>query len=181
MGESKTAWVHKPLWPNGIEVKADALIQVCAERTWAWLEEQTGEVAFNLTLCSSEVIRAYRWIAALASNLSKDMKLFIWDERETNTRPVDLPLMDNEIYRNPDFLRCYLRGESPNVEPMRTIYSHYKAGLDEDLNEPANDKLKLILETWLEWKDKEKENDRKKGSSNISAEANRFLRPAFVE
>jgi hypothetical protein len=172
---NKSVKVHKRLWPNGVELYSDALISVCATRTWEWLTEQTGTVAFNLTSCSSEIFRAYRWIAALASNSppSKEVGLFEWDERTIDTKPIDLPLMDNEIYRNTEFLRCYLRGESPDDNHIRKIYFDYKAGLDEDLAELANDKLRLVLETWLEWKSEEK-----KMPSNI---AGVFLRPAIVE
>ncbi|HLG17153.1 MAG TPA: hypothetical protein VJH03_22065 [Blastocatellia bacterium] len=151
--ESKTVAFHDPVSSDETNDPRDLIVQACARTTWRWLLNNPadgGVVALNLTSCTPEIKRSYRWIAALAPDLLRELKLLDWSDAIVDTQQI-LPAAIEYVFTTTDFLKFYFREIPVDDERTRRRCLDDKTRLDALLQLPANDKLRVVLQAWLEW------------------------------
>lgn len=166
--ENRTVLISPSVGTDESQVSADWFIQECAKQTWKWLDASEGKGSLNLTLCSSAFKRGYIWVAVLPKTLpdKKDLVLYDWDDGAKTPRNLQLP-REFSFYGNIAFLNHYLRESDPDPsDPMEKElsrdYQEDKSRLDGIASLSQNDKLRIVLEAWLDWRLSEEEKRKRK-------------------
>jgi hypothetical protein len=161
--EGRNVMIHPSVITDESEAEVNWLIRMCARQTWQWLSTAKSKGAIDLTLRPAEFKRGYIWVAALARLLFRemDLSLFHWDDDTERSQPITVPKIESYC-SSPVFLDYYLNGIVPEEEQDKQFiddYDIYKSRLDELMDTPGNEKFRLVLETWDEWRWPEQDKD----------------------
>lgn len=177
--QNRDAIIYPSAVPDENEAPIDWRIQACAKQTWQWLRDAKGKGALNLTLCPAEFKRGYKWVAALARTLSQEVELALYDWHDGLSESINVPAIGHYCGSR-GFLDYYLKGIEPTSEQDKYLldnYKLYKMVLEEQVSRSGNEKLRLALETWADWRWPERDQGEQQ---NRDEEVRRRLMPPPV-
>ena len=91
-------------------------------------------------------------MAALAKTLSQQLALYSWNSDMSEPEDINVPNIYIHDWAYLTFLDYYLSEIEPTKREFVQAYRAYRILLEETMSKPGNEKLRLVLETWADWR-----------------------------